>query len=115
MEERARGAVLLEERSKPNRHVSKTVSTDPHIVRHHRDEKDPQQKKATKVVKGNEKTRVSKRQGDKPLDNVNDSSVVVEGSILNSGSLLNETFTVSPDRQPQAPQDGDAEEDEEGE
>ena len=107
MEERARGAVLLEERSKPKRHVSKTVSTDPYIVRHHRDEKDPQQRKATRVLKGNEKTKVNRRQGDDSLENANDSSVVVEGSVLNSGSLLNETFTVSPDCQPQ---DGDAEE-----
>jgi hypothetical protein len=101
VEERAYGAVLVEERSKPKRHISKSALRHVNASSHRKDKKGGPPDKIPKVLKEKHRGEPAKGQEHKAAEEMNNSSITVEGTVLNSGSsTLNETFTVSPEHRP---------------
>ena len=64
-----------------------------------KEKRESRTKKAPEVQ--SQKTIVDKQREPNLSADMNDSSTIIEGTVLNSGSHLHETFTVSPDHTPQ--------------
>lgn len=112
LERRVDGAVLLSQKCTPTPHLLSSSKPRSHVVQH-TDHQDPSPQRGAGLVKhrssgrrkrGRQKEKENEKKAKRMVTEADEerkeeSTVTIEGPVLNSDSQLNETFTVSPELQ----------------